>query len=733
MNKKAVIGCVLGTVLVLVVAFFNFFKPKAVNIESEGTVEIEQILVSSVHNNDIASFDVSDNVLKEDISSDNLSFSETAVEERRSLPAEEGFFLDLSHFVLWESGDYNSETGEKEENYRRIRYPGQFECRNCEYVVSLSEGYTLNVFEYSNEQDYLGKYSFSDGGKYLPSKEAGFFTISLKKDVDEKKISPGQWSKLFGNDVRVILCTENMLNFTTNEEGSLIEAFESRDCSSEEMSELLLSGQDDELASILWNQQVKNGIYSLNGEELNNGNITYYVSSSEGDDCNSGLDKHHPRKSLSYFSGFSNVNVLLKCGDTFDLSEGLCVGNNCIYAAYGDGNRPVLYFYRPFEEAFYKDGRAEHLWVADVSEMDICDGSGTKDNCNIGQLVIGGELNLNRCVWSSDDSFNPESVVKNKDNAWAVDWVDSKLYLYYESDPNEKEILYSPPSTALTMNGVSNVMIKGLEIRGAGRHAINLTDTKNISVSCCYINHIGGSVLRQAGVRYGNGIQVWNSGEDIDVEFNYLSWIFDTCFTNQGSDTNSVVKHLHFNRNIGAHFYWGIEVWGSGYSKNEFSDVVYSDNILFDNVDVTNPTTPMHAGPNTRLQGITDEEYVSYRNGYRYHQMSAVNVSNSGIGEVTRIENNLAWNSNRFLVLANNSRNEESFSPLKNNLFYAEVAEEEACMLRFTQDDKKNYCVKMEYLDESNEWSIHLASDNYEPVNEKRKMKSLLTFIQGID
>lgn len=714
----------------------NLWGKKIKAKESETDIQAEVSVSENVSKNNVVE---PTEILKEE--EPPKEAEEPIIEEKKEEPdketnvvgtLEEGFYMNLSHYTLWESGEYSIQTGEKVENRRRMCYPKPFENQGLDYIFFVSENYSLNVCEYSADEQYLGYVVVNGEQEYQPAEETAYFTVTLFNSVEEKSFSPGQWSAHIGNDVKVILCTKEWVDYSVKDMGSLIEPFDTGKMSSSDMRELLLSGRDDELSDVLWKQQVSNGVYSINGSELDNKNVTYFVSSSEGDDRNSGLDINHPRKTVDYFSKFSNVNVLLKCGDTFDVSKEMSIGSNCIYAAYGKGPRPVLNFYRKLDVTFKKDSRCENLWAADLSGMDICDGSATKDNCNIGQLIIDGEINLRRCVWSSDDTFDPNRVVKNKDNAWAVDWVDSTLYMYSEEDPNNKDIRFAPSTNAMTITGSSNVVIKGLEIRGAGRHGINMTDVKNVSVTCCYINHIGGSVLRQAGVRYGNGIQVWNSGTNVTVEDNYLSWIFDTCFTHQGNDDESVVEHLHVNNNIGAHFFWGIEVWGSGYSKNEFKDVVYSNNILFDNIDVTNPTTPMHAGPNTRLQGVSEAECISYRNGYFYHQMSSFNVSDSGVGEMTKIENNIAWNSNRFLVLASDSKGEEYFSPLKNNILYAQVEEEKACMLRYQKDGVKNYCREMEYLDPSNDWSVHLSTEGYIPQKENKRVEELLTaFVNG--
>lgn len=639
------------------------------------------------------------------------------------------FFFDFSQYSLMESGEYLLDSGEKADQKRRLRYPELFEIDCPEYIITISEGFSFALCEYDADGKYIRGMLLSSGEKFCPCKQGAFFSVTLRKNEGEKSLSLGQWSGVLAGDFEAVICTENRLEYSISDLGNLI--FASEEAFSGSMADLLLSSKDDELAEIVWQEQVRNDIYTLSGEELDNGNVTYYVSSSEGNDANTGLDIKHPKKNLDAFSSISEVNVLLKCGDVFEITKPIKVGKNSVLAAYGQGSRPVLDFYRDFTVEFVKDDTFDDLWVADLSQMDIVTASKNKENVNIGQLVINGEVNWKRYVWSSKVEFSKESLHNRGEGAWACDWNVSKLYIVSTKDPNEDNILYAPPISAVTAHKVSDIIIKGIEIKGAGKHGINIESCSDVTVECCYISHIGGSILVQAGSRYGNAFQVWNSGTNVIFRNNYCSWIFDTCFTNQGNDSEAVCDGIHFENNIGAHFFWGIETWGDGYSNNGFTDIVYKDNVLFDNVDITNPDVPMHSGSNTRLIGIPESEYVSFRNGYTYHQMSGINASNSGIGEIVKIEGNVVWNSNRFLVLANNGRNENVFSALKDNLLYAEVESSKACLLRHTTEGKKNYCETAEFLDSSNLWSVHAFSDNYDNGNEKERLDNLLVKIAG--
>ncbi|SCX18175.1 hypothetical protein SAMN02910339_02546 [Lachnospiraceae bacterium YSD2013] len=718
-------------VLVLGIVLFVMFKTKGFFDDlKDGTYahEIVPVLESQSKNNSSQ---------KENKEKESVSSSAEPAESVVSVPEEvyepsdktgDDFYLDLSQIKMWESGEYEETTGEKVEHRRRLRYPDLIAIECPKYNINVSDGYKLRICEYDAEESLIRSMELTDGDVFEPSKEGEFFSVTIMKIGNENSLSPGQWGRVFESGIEVIICTDKWQDFSGEEVGDLITG-EKDTQTMGNLSEYLLAGKDDELADIIWDKQIVNGLYTLTAEELDNGNPTYYVSSSGGNDANSGLTPDSPKKNLEFFSGMSNVNVLLKCGDTFRVSKGISLGNDCIYAAYGQGVRPTIDYYGTLDVVFTPTKGIANMWEADLSALDIVTNQEDKKNCNIGQLLIDGDVNWNRYSWYGNDELDPHTVEAFGEGTWAVDWHTSKLYIYSIKDPNNSTIEYAPPVTGLSGVGIKNTIIKGLEIKGAGYHGCYLQNCSNIELSNCYINHIGGS-LHNRGSRYGNAVQVWDSGEDIRVYNNYASWIFDTCFTNQGSNNQAVDEHIHFTDNIGAHFFWGIEVWGDGYSENPFNDITYTGNVLFDNVDVTNPDTPMYVKGNARLLGISDEDYISFRTGYKYHQMSGINVSNSGTGQITKIENNIVWNSNRFLVWAGNHRHEEDFSALMNNFFYAEDILPGACLFRYDSDGKA-YCETPQFADRSNAWSVHVIGEKYDNSAEKERLNEALLRIAG--
>lgn len=649
----------------------------------------------------------------------------------------DAYLMDFGFFALWEGGDYSESDGTCIENKRRLRYPGYVDKMHDSYLVELSENLLIRFFEYDESLQYLGCSVFSNGEYFIPKTETVWFTMSICHRTAEKSMSLGQWNAAFSNRLTIQISHGDTSVFDIKKNEVLCTSWGTL-TDPGAMAYMLLDNQGDAFADCLWDNLILSGAYSLRGTDLDNGNLTLYFSSSEGNDANHGLSPEYPKASLNGYSGMSNVNILLKCGDVFKMEDTFEVGSNSIIAAYGEGRRPVLDYYRELPLTFTEVEGLDNVWVADLSGLSICNFAQSKSNCNIGQLLINGEVNWKRIVGSTKDTFNPATLSNAADDGWAADWNTNRLYMYTQGNPNYYYIQYAPPLHAVSINKASNVEFKGIEIVGSGMHGVSIKNAENVSISSCYIHHIGGSILTSAGVRYGNAVQLWDGGINISVTHNFADWIFDTCYTNQGSDSDCLEIDVVFEKNVGAHSFWGIEVWGDGFSQYPFYGIEYAHNIIYSMMDITNPTTPMYSSKSGKIifadPDMTKEQYRSYRCGYTYHQMSSVNVSNSGVGEMPKIHNNVFWNTNRFLAIIANDRKEELFSCLYDNFFYGETEVAGPALFRYTVGGgTKNYLESPEgYIDSSNRisiWSGGEVGDNSEELNE---MISLMWIISGI-
>ncbi len=500
------------------------------------------------------------------------------------------------------------------------------------------------------------------------------------------------------------------------------------------LTEALLNGNSEQLADYLWEDQIANGVYEVTKEDLNKNMLTFYVSSSEGDDNNLGLTPESPKKTLGQFSGRSNITVLLKCGDVFEVEKSFSAGNGCIYATYGKGERPVVSFYQKFEVPFEKMSGYKDVWVADLMNVEgIYNGQENKDNCNIGQLIIDGEVNWKRVVVSTAESVEfdfPGDVEQREESSWTVDWIQSKLYIHTKKNPNDREIYVAPDVHGIVIDGRMDVTLKGWEIRGAGAHGCNIMNSIAVSVSSCFFNNIGGSVHRSAGIRYGNAVQVWDSVRDIRIAYNYADWVFDSCYTNQGSSAESFCENIMFERNIGAHSFTGIETWADSYTGMPGSNIVYRNNLIYQMCDITDPEQKLFADKKGQLI-LTEEEmsdYITYRGGYTYNQMCCLNVTSSQEPGGLIVEDNVFWETNRLLILVGDTG--ERLTHMVNNFFYADVPTNEVYLYR-QKDELDAIVYKWRLMFPSNEESVRVAgagkSDEENRLYLEKALKGIIT------
>ena len=142
---------------------------------------------------------------------------------------------------------------------------------------------------------------------------------------------------------------------------------------------------------------------SAGGESA--GGTTYYISSSDGNDENSGTSESSPWKTLSKLSGLTLTagdRVLLKSGDLWVESAEIYAPcgkpeNPVIIGSYGEGEKPQL---RLFEDTVEKYADTPVLYIEDAEWLEI-------DGLDIGFCGVGINLHY-------DNTYNKEHVkIKN--------------------------------------------------------------------------------------------------------------------------------------------------------------------------------------------------------------------------------------------------------------------------------------------------------------------------------
>ncbi len=299
---------------------------------------------------------------------------------------------------------------------------------------------------------------------------------------------------------------------------------------------------------------------------------TYYIDSQSGDDAASGTSPQSAWKTLVHPNEVERFHagdqILFKRGGLWygNLRIALCGEKDAplLYSSYGEGEKPRIYGSISLNspDLWVKGG--ENLWYAELDKKEVRD---------IGNIILNGD----RAAWKR---WGKEDVAQQND-FWFDLYGDQKLWIYSDINPAEK---YASIEAAARRNIIEYthcqwVMIDGLELRYGAAHGMGGSNVSHITVRNCDLSWIGGGDLyladEELNVRYGNGIEFWESASDCLVENCRLWEIYDAALSNQG-------KVTHIQRNL---TYRNNEVWNCENSYEFWSQPADSltENILVEN------------------------------------------------------------------------------------------------------------------------------------------------------
>lgn len=292
--------------------------------------------------------------------------------------------------------------------------------------------------------------------------------------------------------------------------------------------------------------------WDFNGScvEAGNGGIVY-VSSSQGDDNNSGLSWNNPVKTIAKAITLGDT-LLLKANDVF--YEYVIVNRKYI-SKYGDGNNPEINGLRRLKGKPWKK-ESDSIWSIDMTSVqsDGYDVQGTSDLNNIGCFydVDKDELHGRRCWEKADlqddwDFFQTDIATYHKVKNSCFD----KLYLFYKGNPNDLNLSVTVGShygVKLYDSSVEHVTVKGF-----GTGGINLFGSSN--VRNCRVDIIGGSMMLHGDVSccLGNGIDFFVSSDAYDcvIENNYISRCYDCGGSIQGERSGKATpRNIVYRNNL---------------------------------------------------------------------------------------------------------------------------------------------------------------------------------------
>lgn len=306
-----------------------------------------------------------------------------------------------------------------------------------------------------------------------------------------------------------------------------------------------------------------------------------YVSSSIGNDANSGLFTDAPLRTIAAAVAKGNIINLL-AGDVF---YEYVVLRNQTMTRYGEGCNPEVCGLRTLVgRPWVRFG--ENIWRLDLSSAPATgyQVTGSSELNNIGCLyeTDKDELHGRKCFKMTDlksdwDFFQADlDTYKAKGNKCF-----DNLYLYYSGDPNDLHLAVSVGSHYGIKLYDSNV--EKVNVKGFGSGGINLYGTSN--VRNCRVDLMGGSIMLTGNVTtcLGNGIDFWISRDatNCTIEGNYISRCYDCGGSIQGSGhPGATPRNIVYRDNLISHCCQGWEDFLRNGDDTKFEDCRFEENYV---------------------------------------------------------------------------------------------------------------------------------------------------------
>ena len=317
--------------------------------------------------------------------------------------------------------------------------------------------------------------------------------------------------------------------------------------------------------------RLKQQIVNMPDTLSNSSGITFYVSSINGNDRNNGLSPGRALKTPSLATEKANnsrksCTILFERGSVFRGNFRIWPRKNehYSYGAYGTGPKPEFYgsLLNYASSSWNSNTASPNLWICNT---EISNDPGIIV-FNEGENVGIKKFNLSELKTNFDFYYdrslkrvylyctnNPANFFNSIEIGQA--WVDVKEW--GSSSVNDKllSIIAIPDSS-------SNITIENLSIKYGGAHGIAGQDLSNVTIRGCEFNWIGGGIYEEDfsdNVRYGNGIEFWNSCENIIVENCYFNQIYDAALTHQGDRISNISNNVTYKNNLMEYCNYSIE------------------------------------------------------------------------------------------------------------------------------------------------------------------------------
>lgn len=281
--------------------------------------------------------------------------------------------------------------------------------------------------------------------------------------------------------------------------------------------------------------------------------MIYYVDSALGRPENDGLSENAPKQSYRDLSVNPGDTVLFKAGSVFrDIIDSPCgeEGKPITWDMYGSGPKPTFLGSVDLHDPALWEETDKHIWA--------CRYPFKNEPCN---LIFDFDAFCGVLAWEyaglnaphkwhythmgcdNPGRKVPESLVN----------VPKTLYLYCTENPGAyyKAIECATWGERCLLRGSKYINFRNISCKYSGVHAYGQSFVKCVTFDNCEFRFIGGCVWdRIQRIRFGNGLEFWEYGEDVTVTRCYFDEVYDSCTTHQGGKNEKPCVRIRIVNNI---------------------------------------------------------------------------------------------------------------------------------------------------------------------------------------
>lgn len=220
------------------------------------------------------------------------------------------------------------------------------------------------------------------------------------------------------------------------------------------------------------------------------------------------------------------------------------------YGAYGEGPNPRFYGSASACGADCWEQVEENLWQ-------YC-GPAIPE---VGNIVLNGGEACGTMCWETDelskqgDWYDSLAGAAENLDGWKQEQEgkERRFLFYSRENPGVcyRELECCLVKDRTLLQGNRYVTVEDLCFLCNGVHGFGETRPSHVTVRRCEFRFLGGAVWKRSQkIRFGNGFELWQGGEDILVQNNRFYEIYDSCVTHQGDEACQPVERVRFLGNI---------------------------------------------------------------------------------------------------------------------------------------------------------------------------------------